>query len=263
MNATGNGNQTDWIQIAVTVAAGVVISLVVAYFQSDWLRSQSKRLAERTLVWTRDYPISTRYVPLLLGILLALWQLSNLTVTDIAVVYGVWASAVLLRMAYHRPRGGTVIAFNASDPSSGSLELLGQPGDASTDIVKSADGHAVLRSDPTTGRDYFYFRFTEQKSHRYRAASTVVFVVEFWHGHLIADRSTLGFRLGFDQSADAPFKKAFCQGVAGDQPWRLALFQTFGAEFRRRQQECADFRVDIDGDRRLLVRNVYAVALTR
>jgi hypothetical protein len=250
-----------WFDISATVVSGLIISFVFSYFQSDLLRSISDRMAARAYVWAKDHPFVSFYVPLLL-LAASLLQLAGvLTRLSMEVAFLVWTASVLTLSLKHRRQPSLIAAFNASAPMQATIEMVDLE-DGSTS-VEEFDGHKVVcigGNDPD--RHYIYFRLPERLARGFRRSRFVVFAVEV--GDDVTDMpevNRLHFGVQFDRSEQAPFKTAYSQGLLGQRPWYIALCPAAGAEFKRRQQDQADFRVWVRRGLSLRVRNVYVIAL--
>ena len=69
------------------------------------------------------------------------------------------------------------------------------------------------------------------------------------------------YRFDYSKSEEIEFKSIRADGLIGARPWRTALFQGYGPDFRRRQQNLADFRIDVRPGTDLAVRNVSVVSV--
>lgn len=250
----------DWLDFAATLLSGFVIAFALAYFQSDFLRQRVNRLAVRVAVFSRDYRLQCRYLPpLLVTAGIVWWLFGDLTaVLAGGAASGTAGAAVSYRGRRRRP---SLRSFTADDDQADDISLVVYGDDGSTTRADFCH-RSTVRVRAEDDVNYIYFCVSRSASRYLRAASSVVFIVEFGSLDEVREPSGLPFWLNYDRERTAPYKRVYCRGLIGGSPWHMALFQVDAVDFRRRQQELADFRVAaFDAD--LFVRTVHLAALTR
>jgi hypothetical protein len=251
-------SEASWIQVAATIGSGLLISLVVTYFQADRFRLLVNRFSERLWVGIRDHPFLAGWTPAL-G--LAIWVAVLVFPGGSTRVLGAaltWAVALALTLLVTKPRA---LRASISPAKTDALRWITAVRDASTETAEHSDSPVfkVDRGDET--RSYLYFRFARPQARAFRRAGTVLFLVECAASDELGEAPRLNFHLQADCGRDASYRRCWAQRIVGEGTWRWAVFPVHGGRFRGRQNQGADFRLNVDRETELLVRTIAVLAL--
>ncbi len=225
-----------WIGLIVTA----VLTFLGLYFGSDrFYRVFRKNTLKLKLFISSKIWI---FINLFVG-LIGIFLLANKMFIQFLILFALYMTALAYYERNNSKKTATIVSCKLGDSKSerGDKGLLYVPWEDGNAIRELTDFQYVRRTDVTTGQRYIYFAIDENLVSNFRKREVYI-IAEY------LDQKNYGeLHLHYDSTDRNHPNKAFkCADkiiqFTGTQKWQIAIWKITDGNFKRSQQQQADFR---------------------